>query len=425
MLCLTGWNRTVCKFVAASLFVTVQQTASAEDSLQLRVPHSFSSAPAAAQLDSESPSDDYDTAASELAQPYDTVEVVRERYPDGKVKIERQVTLDNEGNYVNHGTWKVFSPTETVIAEGQYDLGKRIGSWTRWLGKNDSPIFGQAPFNRFKPPFASQAVFTNGVMDGEWMVVDADNNKMLQVSLSNGKRNGLVLTYLPTGKVFRQASYDQGVPVGDVLEADAKTGELKRVATYIDGRRIVTKTAFYKNNTKQRRPQDKKALEQKKSEEMYLAATTVEKKADNFWNVELAEYATEGEDIHHGPSKMWFASGKVQVEGFYQHGKRSGTFTYWYANGQVAATGEFADDLPSDVWVWWHENGQKAAVGKYDAGKLVDDWRWWSDDGKLANEKTYNGTEATAASPKDVLELGRGPEVKKATARQASDEQTR
>jgi antitoxin component YwqK of YwqJK toxin-antitoxin module len=315
----------------------------------------------------------------------------------------------------------LYSPSEVVVAEGQYDMGKRVGNWTRWLGKNDSKVFGQQPFNRFKAPFASQVTFADGAMDGEWLVVDSDNKKMMQVSLLAGKRNGLVITFLPNGKAFRQASFDQGVPVGDVLEADSKTGELKRVATYIDGRRIVTKTAHFKRN------RNRKGEELKKSEEMFLAATTVQKTPDNFWSVTLAEYEAQGKDLRHGPSKVWFESGKRQVEGFYQQDKRSGTFTYWYANGQVAATGEFANDMPNDVWVWWHENGQKAAVGKYDAGKLVDDWRWWSNDGKLAMEKTYSGNEATASTPKEVLELRRAPAPsdKNVATRQTSAEQSR
>jgi len=409
----SGMNRTLSPYVAVAIFAMGQQlTALAEDGLQLRVPQSFSSAPSADELDDQS-------ADSKPTQAYDEVEVIRERYPDGKVKIERQVTLDANGNYVNHGPWKLHSPDEVIVAEGQYDMGRRVGSWTRWLGRNDSKVFGQFPLKGFKPPFASQATFSEGVMDGDWLVVDADNNKMLQISLTGGKRNGLMMTFLPNGKTFRQASYDHGVPVGDVLEADSKTGELKRVATYIDGRRIVTKTAHYKRN------RTRKGEELKKSEEMFLAATTVEKTPDSFWNVTLAEYESQGKDLHHGPSKMWFESGKRQVEGFYQQDQRSGTFTYWYANGQVAATGEFVDDLPNDVWVWWHDNGQKAAVGKYRAGALVDDWRWWSEDGKLAQEKTYNGTEAVSANPKEVLELGRAAEDKDVAARQTSGEQSR
>lgn len=410
-----GTNKMVSQFAAVGIFALGQQMAAlGEESLQLRVPQSFSSAPAASQI--------YVHGDAHRIQSYDEVEVIRERYPDGKVRIERQVALDANGNYVNHGPWKQFSPSEVVVAEGQYDMGKRVGNWTRWLGKNDSKIFGQAPFNRFKPPFASQVTFTDGLMDGEWLVVDSDNKKMLQVSLSGGKRNGMVITYMPNGKPHRQASFDHGVPVGDVLEADAKSGELKRVATYIDGRRIATKTTHFERNNRNR---NHKAEEMKKSEEMFLAATTVQKTADNFWNVTLAEYESQGKDLRHGPSKLWFESGKRQVEGYYQQDKRNGTFTYWYANGQVAATGEFVEDKPNDVWVWWHENGQKAAVGKYDDGKLVDDWRWWSEDGKLALEKTYNGTEKTASTPKDVLELGRSPSDKSVATRQASGERSR
>jgi len=410
---LKGMNRTVSQCVAVAIFIAGQQlVASAEDDLLLHVPQTFSSASSAAHVDGTA-SPEPSLAAG------DVVETIRERYPDGKIRIERNVTLDADGNYVNHGVWRLHSPNETIVAEGQYDMGQRVGSWTRWLGRNDAPVFKQFPFNRFKPPFASQVNFTQGVMDGEWLIVDADNNKVMQVSLTQGKRNGLVTTWLPNGKIYRQASYDQGVPVGDVLEADSKTGELKRIATYVDGRRIVTKTAHY------RRTRNRRGKELKKSEEMFLAATTVEKTPDNFWNVQLAEYESQGKDLRHGPSKMWFENGQLQVEGFYQMDKRSGTFSYWYANGQVAATGEFVDDLPSDVWVWWHENGQKAAVGNYREGSLIGDWRWWNDDGMLAQEKSYRGNEATASNPKEVLELGRAPDDENSIARRTSDVRTR
>lgn len=415
MHCSTETKRIVSHVAFIAVCVAVgQSSAFGEDGLQLRVPQSFSSAPSAAQLDGQN-------ADHRPIKSYDEVEVIRERYPDGKVKIERQVSLDADGNYVNHGPWKLYAPSGTVVAEGQFDMGQRVGSWTRWLGREDAKLFSQFPFKQFKPPYASHATFTSGVVDGEWLVVDADNHKMLQISFSGGKRHGLMLTYLPNGKTYQQASYDNGVPVGDVLEADSKSGELKRVSTYIEGRRIITKTAHFNKGKRTR-----KGELPKKSEEMYLAATTVEKAPDNFWSVTLATYEPQGQDLLHGPSKVWFENGKLQVEGFYERGKRSGTFTYWYANGQVAATGEFTNDLPNDVWVWWHENGQKAAVGKYREGALVADWRWWSNDGKLAQQRTYDGTEATARTPQDVLELGRAPAAKtEVAARQASGVKTR
>ena len=54
--------------------------------------------PSAAQMDDNGAAVQQQTTAAG-----DDVEVIRERYPDGKIKIERQVTLDADGNYVNHG----------------------------------------------------------------------------------------------------------------------------------------------------------------------------------------------------------------------------------------------------------------------------------------------------------------------------------
>ena len=45
------------------------------------------------------------------------VETFTERYPNGNVKIERQVTLDADGNYVNHGAWKMYNAAGKVVAD--------------------------------------------------------------------------------------------------------------------------------------------------------------------------------------------------------------------------------------------------------------------------------------------------------------------
>src|SRR4051794_27907665 len=81
------------------------------------------------------------------------IEVVRERYPDGKVKIERQVVLDDTGNYVNHGEWKLLAPNGDTIAQGNFDMGKRTGPWMRWHSPKDTALLGEFPFKHFKPPF--------------------------------------------------------------------------------------------------------------------------------------------------------------------------------------------------------------------------------------------------------------------------------
>jgi antitoxin component YwqK of YwqJK toxin-antitoxin module len=321
------------------------------------------------------------------------IELVRERYPDGAIKIERQTTLDRDGNYVNHGAWKMFTPKGDVIAEGQYQFGQRTGLWIRWHGRNDSPLFNEFPFNQFKAPYMSQASFTNGVLDGEWIITDASDHKCSQISLKNGKRHGMAITWLPNGKVLRQATYEDGVPVGELLEANSRTGELERAATFVEGRRLITRTTEYPGR------------QQKKTETTYLAAPTVEQSSDEFWNVRMAKYATEGSDLRHGLARAWYANGQPEQEGAYQYGKKTGTFTFWHENGQVAATGEYRDDQPVGLWVWWHENGQKSAIGRYQRGLLTGEWRWWDEAGKLTKQHIYDGTESADAQSEKTYEV--------------------
>ena len=37
-----------------------------------------------------------------------SVETFTEHYPNGNVRIQREVSLDGKGNYVNHGSWKMW-----------------------------------------------------------------------------------------------------------------------------------------------------------------------------------------------------------------------------------------------------------------------------------------------------------------------------
>ena len=321
------------------------------------------------------------------------VELVRERYNDGAIHVERQTTLDRDGNYVNHGSWKMFAPKGDVLAEGQYHFGHRVGLWTRWHAKNDSALFNEVPFKEFKAPFMSQVSFTDGVMDGEWMIVDANDRKVSQISLKNGQRHGLAIAWLPNGTTFRQATYENGLPVGELLEVNKKTAKVERTATYTDGRKVISKTDYFSGK------------KQKKTEMIYLGPETTQQAADAFWNARLAKFASEGKNLRHGLAKAWFPNGKLESEGTYQYGKKSGTFTFWHENGQVAATGDYRDDQPEGQWVWWHENGQRSAFGRYQEGLLMGEWRWWNDGGKLTKQHIYDGSESASTEPDIAIDI--------------------
>ena len=61
------------------------------------------------------------------------VEPVTERYPNGKIKIERQVTKDAAGNYVNHGTYTRYD----VQRQGPENRGFPQRQATRYVDADD------------------------------------------------------------------------------------------------------------------------------------------------------------------------------------------------------------------------------------------------------------------------------------------------
>jgi antitoxin component YwqK of YwqJK toxin-antitoxin module len=131
---------------------------------------------------------------------------------------------------------------------------------------------------------------------------------------------------------------------------------------------------------------------------------------DEFWNVRFAKYTGEGKQLRHGVAKTWYPNGKLEFEGAYQYGKKSGTFTFWHENGQVAATGDYRDDLAEGQWVWWHENGQKSAFGRYQDGHLIGEWRWWNESGKLTKQQTYDGSENVSSRNEEAIDISSLPE---------------
>src|SRR5215207_7339187 len=95
--------------VALAISMGMSPAAHAEEHGKLRVPASLP-----IPLLSDIAATDYAEVTGEPGVTGE-IELVRERYADGKVRVERQVTLNNDGNYVNHGTWKMYSPSGDVV----------------------------------------------------------------------------------------------------------------------------------------------------------------------------------------------------------------------------------------------------------------------------------------------------------------------
>jgi len=299
-------------------------------------------------------------------------EIIRQRYPDGKVQVMRYVIQDEEGNYFNQGPWKLLNRQGQVLAEGQFDQGYLTGSWQRWHNKESDGLFSSEPFQQYQGPFLSVAYFNKGKLHGSWIVFDPSRRKIFELGYQNGKRDGIAIWWYPNGMKMRQMGFRDGTLHGELVEWNQQ-GRIQRRERYVKGQQLVTKTENW-------------AANQKRSEDSFLGPRLEVKSVDDWWNGKPAEYTSIGNDIQHGPTLAWFRNGQPRKRGNYVRGMRQGSFVWWYSNGQKQLAGAFADDQRTGNWVWWHENGMKAISGQYKDGKNIGVWRWWNENGKLVRE---------------------------------------
>ena len=306
------------------------------------------------------------------------IETIIERYNSGKTKVERQVAMDIDLNYVNHGDFRMFDQNGEEIARGLFRADLREGPWVRVFAGNESTLFSQSPYKNFKPPFTSEATFRNGVMEGAWTITDSLDRKVSEVQLINGQRDGKLVFYSPSGDVAREIEFRAGV-VDGVDRSYNGQGVVTAEQQYIDGRRIVTKSETYIST-------------KKKTEGTFLHPRMTVVALDDFWNAKLATFGTEeGEAVRHGTYNSWHVNGQLRTTGEYELGKPVGEFVWWHANGQVAIRGSFVDGMHHGAWQWWHANGMRSAKGIYNHGARVGRWMQWDEDGSLADSKDHGG----------------------------------
>lgn len=315
---------------------------------------------------------DEDAASEEQGDVSQDIEVVRERYPNRTVKLEREVTQDAQGNYINHGSWKMWDERGAVIAEGRYQHGERDGTWNRWYRGNEADLLTKIPYQQFTAPFISQATFKNGKLDGKWIIYDSKQRKASEWGFADGERDGKSIWYFANGRKMREIDFDKGEINGEFNEWNAEGKQTIKDA-YQHGRKLALKTDYHNAGTKQ-----------KKAEGMYLYAKEIVQTPDDWWTAKTAVYIKQGKDEKHGAWNAWYPSGQKQIEGAYQNDLQVGKFTWWYDNGQMALEGSYDAGKQIGQWVWWHANGQKATLGEYADGGPTGRWRWWDTNGHVS-----------------------------------------
>ncbi|HWA99147.1 MAG TPA: hypothetical protein VG713_11670 [Pirellulales bacterium] len=309
------------------------------------------------------------------------IEIIQERYPNAAIKVERSVTRDTEGNYVNHGPWAFWDESGHLVTKGVYRANLRHGQWARLFKANEGNMFAGPQFKGFDAPFVSEAMFEDGQLNGPWTITDSKDRVICEMEFKHDVQDAAMIWYYPTGQKAQEVTFRDGKIEGDLVEY-AADGKVTRKDTYLGGRKLGKEVETYSPGVK-------------KSERAYLYAmpTTVYSFADG--TVRSIPAPKDKQKMAHGLSTWWYKNGQKQLEGEYDQDMPVGKFTWWHSNGQKQTEGSFIAGMQSGRWVWWHPNGQKQSEGDYTENNRIGKWYEWKADGKIVSIEDFTNAKAT------------------------------
>lgn len=299
--------------------------------------------------------------------------VIRDRDANGRVLVERTVVESSSGDFINHGSYASFDSAGKPARTGAYELGRPTGEWTQFVSQQQiTPLLLTAE-KGFQAPFFSTATFRDGELDGEWIVLDASQKRVIQWSFAEGVRQGQSIWYSVKGEPAYVVSYVDNVPHGPAQLLNKETGKLESVS--FDHGRLRKKIESHYDGMKK---------SQKKSEEWVLVPSTLTVLTHDWMNnsVRYLE-ATSQASIRDGAIFTWYPNGQLGHQGHYENGEPKGEFLWWYATGQLQIQGSYSEGAQNGDWTWWHENGMKKVQGTFVQGRREGVWSQWKPSGEL------------------------------------------
>ncbi len=314
-------------------------------------------------------------------------EMVVQRFANGKPQVERWVSEDEFGDFVNHGKYTEYDPSGKVVASGEYYFGKQQGGWTKTISASQAHQLTGAVDKGFGEPFSSSANFDKGMLNGDWTVSDARGKLLLVWSFENGKRHGNSTVFNSKGEVIQSITYDHDLADGPA-KVNLKEGGLTET-NFSKGMLLHKNDKWY--------PAQKGKQRVLRLQENVLVPAHLNLVASD-WNNNQVTFTNrdETEPVRHGVVVSYYSNGQRESESHYDQGKRSGQFSWWYSNGQPKITGAYQDDSEHGEWTWWHENGMKQASGIYAFGVRTNEWSIWNAEGRLV-QRTIAGVDTQIA----------------------------
>jgi antitoxin component YwqK of YwqJK toxin-antitoxin module len=172
-------------------------------------------------------------------------EVHTEKFEDGSVRVERELTRYSDNHREAEGFYREYYPGGQKFVEGQFRSGARQGEWTYWhpdgttnrtVTYDKGQLDGSWETYRADGTLAAKRGFKQGIRHGEWITYDESGKQPLtEEHYVEGKPDGVWKGWYPSGQLLRQIGFDEGVRSGDAIEWDEK-GNKRAELTYVDGK---------------------------------------------------------------------------------------------------------------------------------------------------------------------------------------------
>lgn len=316
-------------------------------------------------------------------------EIIRERYPNGSVRIERHVTQDEKRNYVNHGPWTMWDQQGNLLAKGKYQFGRQEGQWVRRYVAPRDGILQLPSLRGFERPVVSTLHFADGQLHGPWTIVDARGRPVASWYFERGQLHGPAIWWYSNGRKMRSANYQRGVPDGDFVEWQAD-GDVARHIRYENGRSFTPVTHYYRDGSV-------------RIEGWQVNPVEEHRLGYDWWKGEVlidVIAPTEG-GLRTGMWAYYYPGGQKMYEGEYHEGEPIGVHSWWHANGQRMTRGSYHAGQPHGTWTWWYPNGQRRIEGRYANGEPDRGWVGWTESGQAVS---LDETEVDLPSPPPTRE---------------------
>jgi antitoxin component YwqK of YwqJK toxin-antitoxin module len=170
---------------------------------------------------------------------------VEDKYEDGKLRSERNVSILSDDTYVNDGPYVEYYPDGQKFAEGNYVAGVMEGEWNYWHPTGE--VCKTITFKKGKPEgtfevrradgtLESKQSFKNGIRHGEWVTYYEDGKTpKVKANIVDGKVEGERTTYFENGQMRQQAQFKAGQLDGPMAEFN-DTGKKIAEATFKEGK---------------------------------------------------------------------------------------------------------------------------------------------------------------------------------------------